>query len=65
MAAIVLISLGGTGIRPFAYTFFIGLVSGTASSVIIAAPMVYSRKEEEIARARAASAPTAAAPQPA
>jgi SecD/SecF fusion protein len=65
VAAIVLISLGGTGIRPFAYTFFIGLVSGTASSVIIAAPMVYSRKEEEIARARAAIAPTAAAPQPA
>lgn len=51
--AIILIALGGTGIRPFAYTFFIGLVAGTISSVIVAAPMVYSRKEEEEERRRA------------
>ena len=65
VTVLVLIALGGTGIRPFAYTFFIGLVSGTLSSILIAAPLVYSRKEEEIARARAAIAPTTAAPQPA
>ncbi len=51
--AIILIALGGTGIRPFAYTFFVGLVAGTISSVIVAAPMVYSRKEEDEERRRA------------
>jgi SecD/SecF fusion protein len=63
--AIVLISLGGTGIRPFAYTFLIGLVAGTFSSVAIAAPLVYSRREEEAERAKVAIAPTTAKPQPA
>jgi SecD/SecF fusion protein len=62
--AIVLISLGGTGIRPFAYTFLIGLVAGTFSSVAIAAPLVYSRREEEAERAKAAIAPVTAKPQP-
>jgi len=63
--AIVLIVLGGTGIRPFAYTFLIGLIAGTFSSVAIAAPMVYSRREEEAERAKAAIAPVAATvPQP-
>ncbi|MDZ4755342.1 MAG: protein translocase subunit SecD [Phycisphaerae bacterium] len=51
--AVILIVLGGTGIRPFAYTFFIGLVAGTISSIIIAAPMVYSRREEEEERRKA------------
>ncbi len=63
--AIVLISLGGTGIRPFAYTFLIGLVAGTFSSVAIAAPLVYSRRQEEAERAKVAIAPTTAKPQPA
>jgi preprotein translocase SecF subunit len=60
--AIVLIVLGGTGIRPFAYTFLIGLIAGTFSSVAIAAPLVYSRKEEEVERAKAAIAPLSAKP---
>lgn len=63
--AIVLITLGGTGIRPFAYTFLIGLIAGTFSSVAIAAPLVYSRREEEEERAKAAIAPVTAAPVPA
>jgi SecD/SecF fusion protein len=62
--AIVLISLGGTGIRPFAYTFLIGLVAGTFSSMAIAAPLVYSRREEEAERAKASIAPVTARPQP-
>ena len=62
--AIVLIILGGTGIRPFAYTFLIGLIAGTFSSVAIAAPMVYSRKEEELERARAAITPVHEVAQP-
>ena len=63
--AIVLISLGGTGIRPFAYTFLIGLIAGTFSSVAIAATLVYSRREEEEERAKAAIAPITANPSPA
>jgi SecD/SecF fusion protein len=51
--AVILIVLGGTGIRPFAYTFFVGLIAGTLSSVIIAAPIIYSRREEEQERQRA------------
>ncbi|MDZ4831937.1 MAG: protein translocase subunit SecD [Phycisphaerae bacterium] len=50
--AVILVVLGGTGIRSFAYTFGIGLIAGTISSVVIAAPMVYSRREEETARRR-------------
>jgi SecD/SecF fusion protein len=61
--AIVLIALGGTGIRPFAYTFLIGLIAGTFSSVAIAAPLVYSRKDEEAERGKAAIAPVSAKPQ--
>jgi len=60
--AVVLIALGGTGIRPFAYTFLIGLIAGTFSSVAIAAPLVYSRREEEEERAKAAIAPVTAVP---
>jgi SecD/SecF fusion protein len=63
--AIILIALGGTGIRPFAYTFLIGLIAGTFSSVAIAAPMVYSRKEEEAERAKLALTPVSGATQPA
>ena len=63
--AIILISLGGTGIRPFAYTFLIGLIAGTFSSVAIAAPLVYSRRLEEAERAKASIAPVGAIAQPA
>jgi SecD/SecF fusion protein len=52
--AVILIVLGGTGIRPFAYTFLIGLIAGTISSVIISGPLVYSRKLEEDEKRKAA-----------
>jgi SecD/SecF fusion protein len=52
--AVILISLGGTGIRPFAYTFLVGLIAGTISSVIISGPLVYSRKLEEDEKRKAA-----------
>jgi preprotein translocase subunit SecF len=53
-SAIVLYSLGGTGIRPFAFTFFVGLVAATYSSVVIAAPLTWSvgAKEPEGSRPR-------------
>jgi len=37
----VLYLVGGPSMQPFAFTFFIGLVAGTFSSVAIAAPLVY------------------------
>jgi len=40
VASIILYVLGGTGIQPFAFTFLIGLLIGTYSSVAIAAPLV-------------------------
>jgi SecD/SecF fusion protein len=40
IASIILFVLGGTGIQPFAFTFLIGLLVGTYSSVVIAAPLV-------------------------
>ena len=43
VTALILFNLGGTGIRPFAFTFLIGLIAATFSSVAIAAPMVYRR----------------------
>lgn len=54
--AVMLITFGGTGIRPFAYTFLIGLIAGTFSSIAIAAPLAYSRKVEEEERKKAALA---------
>jgi SecD/SecF fusion protein len=42
-SAIILYVLGGTGIRPFAFTFLVGLVAATFSSVAIAAPLTWSR----------------------
>ncbi len=64
VTVLVLIVVGGTGIRPFAYTFLIGLLAGTYSSVAIAAPLVYSRRQEEAERAKMAIAPVSAMPQP-
>ena len=43
ITALILFNLGGTGIRPFAYTFLIGLIAATYSSVAIAAPLVYRK----------------------
>lgn len=42
-AAVILFVLGGTGIQPFAYTFLIGLLAGTYSSVTVAAPLTVQR----------------------
>jgi SecD/SecF fusion protein len=46
VTALILLILGGTGIRPFAFTFLIGLVAATFSSVAIAAPMVFRKSDQ-------------------
>jgi SecD/SecF fusion protein len=38
---IILFYMGGSSLQPFAYTFFVGLLAGTFSSVAIAAPLVF------------------------
>ncbi|NBP51231.1 MAG: protein translocase subunit SecF, partial [Actinobacteria bacterium] len=60
---IVLFYLGGPSIQPFAYTFFVGLVAGTFSSIAIAAPLVYvpGGSTPEQARGPATEAAPAAA----
>ena len=44
VTAAILYWLGGTGIRPFAFTFLVGLLFATYSSVAIAAPLVWDRR---------------------
>ncbi len=55
VSALVLYIWGGPAIAPFAFTFIVGLVAGTISSVVIAAPMTYvrhdRRTETDLARA--------------
>jgi SecD/SecF fusion protein len=41
LTPVVLYIMGGHTMQPFAYTFLIGLIAGTFSSVAIAAPLVY------------------------
>jgi len=41
VSATVLYLYGGPAIQPFAFTFIVGLLAGTVSSVVIAAPMTY------------------------
>ncbi len=41
--AVILYWYGGTGIRPFAFTFIVGLIAGTVSSIVIAAPLCRAR----------------------
>ncbi|HMN96311.1 MAG TPA: protein translocase subunit SecD [Phycisphaerales bacterium] len=42
IALLILYIEGGTGIRPFAFVLLIGLITGTYSSIAIAAPLVWS-----------------------
>jgi SecD/SecF fusion protein len=49
VSALVLYIWGGPAIAPFAFTFIVGLVAGTISSVIIAAPMTYVRQGDRTA----------------
>jgi SecD/SecF fusion protein len=60
--AVILYSLGGTGIRPFAFTFLIGLIAGTFSSVAVAATLVYTRRQDPTLSDRPDAAIAAALP---
>ena len=45
-AVVVLYIVGGEGLRPFAYVLLVGVAVGTYSSVAVAAPLVWSKKED-------------------
>ena len=60
--AVILFALGGTGIRPFAFTFLVGLIAGTFSSVAVAATLVYTRRADPTASDRPREAVAAALP---
>jgi SecD/SecF fusion protein len=64
LTAGILFFYGGSGIRPFAFTFIVGLIAGTVSSVVIAAPMTYVRREDRSEARRAESADAVAEPAP-
>lgn len=49
VASVILYVLGGTGIQPFAFCFLIGLLTGTYSSVAIAAPLIVRPSDESAA----------------
>ncbi|CAN5746376.1 hypothetical protein BH11PLA1_BH11PLA1_07340 [soil metagenome] len=44
IASLVLYIVGGEALRAFAYSFIVGVVTGTYSSIAVAAPIVWSRK---------------------
>jgi preprotein translocase subunit SecF len=60
--AAILYFLGGEGIRPFAFTFLIGLIAGTFSSVAIAGTLVYSRRADPTASDNPRASTAAALP---
>ena len=60
----ILFFYGGSGIRPFAFTFIVGLIAGTASSVVVAAPLTYVRREDRSEATRAGSVDAASEPAP-
>ncbi len=50
LATLMLFLFGGEAIRPFAFTFMIGVVTGTYSSIFIAAPIVWVHKDDPTQR---------------
>ncbi len=63
IATVVLFVVGGEAIRPFAFTFLVGVLTGTYSSIFISAPMVWVRSQDDTepapARRRSGGAATA------
>jgi SecD/SecF fusion protein len=47
VSCMILYSIGGEGMRAFSFALLTGLIFGTYSSVAVAAPIVWSRKQEE------------------
>jgi preprotein translocase SecF subunit len=61
LSALALYIWGGHVINDFAFTFLVGVITGTYSSIYIASPVVLWFHRAEEARARAATSSTEAA----
>jgi len=46
IATLILYIFGGAGVRAFSYALIIGVLIGTYSSIAVAAPLVWSRKQD-------------------
>jgi SecD/SecF fusion protein len=46
LAALILYTMGGAGVRAFSYALLCGVVVGTYSSIAVAAPLVWSRRRD-------------------
>jgi SecD/SecF fusion protein len=57
VATLVLYLIGGEAIRPFAFTFLVGVATGTYSSIFIAAPLCYVRAKDQSLALPAAARP--------
>ena len=57
--ALILYELGGSGLKPFGYVYFVGVLVSTFSSIAIAATLVYSQREDPTAQREGAAAGTA------
>jgi len=55
VTALILFELGGAGLRPFGYVYFVGVLVSTFSSVAIAATLVYRKDEDPTAQEMSAS----------
>lgn len=60
--ALILFELGGSGLRPFGYVYFVGVLVSTFSSIAIAATLVYTRREDPTALPEEVSSTTSIVP---
>lgn len=51
VSIVILYTLGGPGVRAFAFTMLVGVLVGTYSSIAVGAPIVWSKKSERSSRA--------------
>ncbi len=60
--ALILYGLGGAGLKPFGFVYFVGVLVSTFSSIAIAATLVYARREDPTADRHEPSGATAIVP---
>lgn len=64
VATLVIYLMAGEAIRPFAFCFLVGVLTGTYSSVAIAAPLAWSKKLDVTAGGQPPAAPAGPGPGP-
>lgn len=64
ISTVILYIFGGEAIRGFAYAFNLGVIIGTYSSIAIAAPLVWSKRDDDSASTEFGSAVVRSTPRP-